>query len=295
MQNEITYLRNQVRTLKRIVYGFGCLFVAGIVVGATSLQTVPDVIQAKKFEVVNDEGKVVASFYANMGGGMLSFSNKDGEVVAGLGSDEVNGGGVLGINNKDGKIVAGIYADENGGVARVLNNKFTEVVQIDVDKNGDGQLRIFDREGKQFARLFLDDVGNGGLGIYNKDYKYEVAGLGVYDGWGVLGIYDKDGGVVARLRAANYLPHDGAPETGGGLLKIFNKDIKEVVQIGVDKNGNGEIKVTNSEGEDVSEAPSEESCCQHPHHLECIVNTTSSPLGSCQHSHHLECGITNTK
>jgi len=34
MQNEITELRNQVRTLKRIVYGFGCLLVAGIVVAA---------------------------------------------------------------------------------------------------------------------------------------------------------------------------------------------------------------------------------------------------------------------
>ena len=32
MQNEITELRNQVRTLKRIVYGFGCLLVAGVVV-----------------------------------------------------------------------------------------------------------------------------------------------------------------------------------------------------------------------------------------------------------------------
>ena len=59
MQNEITELRNQVRTLKRIVYGFGCLLVAGVVVSATSLQTVPDVIQAKKFEVVNGEGKVL--------------------------------------------------------------------------------------------------------------------------------------------------------------------------------------------------------------------------------------------
>ena len=36
MQNEITELRNQVRTLKRIVYGFGCLLVAGVVVSATS-------------------------------------------------------------------------------------------------------------------------------------------------------------------------------------------------------------------------------------------------------------------
>ena len=123
MQNEITELRNQVRTLKRIVYGFGCLLVAGVIVSATSLQTVPDVIQAKKFEVVNDEGKVVASFYANMGGGMLSFSNKDGKVVAGLGSDEVNGGGVLGINNKDGKPVAALGASEIGGMLITLDNK----------------------------------------------------------------------------------------------------------------------------------------------------------------------------
>ena len=59
MQNEITELRNQVRTLKRIVYGFGCLLVAGVVVSATSMQTVPDVIQAKKFEVVNGDGNAV--------------------------------------------------------------------------------------------------------------------------------------------------------------------------------------------------------------------------------------------
>ena len=149
MQNEerINGLENQVRTLKRIVYGFGCLLVAGVIVSATSLQTVPDVIQAKKFEVVNDEGKVVASFYPSMGGGMLSFSNKDGEVVAGLGSDEVNGGGVLGINNKEGKRVAGIHADENGGVARVFNNKFTEVAGIRATPDG-GVLGLFNNEGE---------------------------------------------------------------------------------------------------------------------------------------------------
>ena len=59
MQNEITELRNQVRKLKRIVYGFGCLLVAGVVVSATSLQTVPDVIRAKKFEVISNDGKAV--------------------------------------------------------------------------------------------------------------------------------------------------------------------------------------------------------------------------------------------
>jgi hypothetical protein len=41
-------------------------------------------------------------------------------------------------------------------------------------------------------------------------------------------------------------------------------------------------------------AQSDELCCRRPHHLECIVNTTSSPPGSCQNSRHLECGVITT-
>jgi len=161
MQNveRIAVLELQYRTMKRIILGVSwvislnfaicSLIIVGYFVSTTNAH---DVIQAKKFEVVNDEGKVVASLYANMGGGMLSFSNKDGEVVAGLGSDEVNGGGVLGINNKDGKRVAGIHADENGGVARVFNNKFTEVAGIRATPTG-GVLGLFNNEGKLTSLL----------------------------------------------------------------------------------------------------------------------------------------------
>ena len=148
----IESLEHQVRTLKRMLFGVFGLVVVGGLLAATTLQSVPDVLRAKKFEVVNDEVKVVASFYANMGGGMLSVSNKDGEVVSGLGSDEVNGGGVLGINNKDGKIVAGIHADENGGVARVLNNKFAGVVVISANADGDGVMMTSGSKGKVTSR-----------------------------------------------------------------------------------------------------------------------------------------------
>ena len=95
---------------------------------ATGVRSVPDVIQAKKFEVVNDDGKVIASLYANMGGGMLSVSNKDG------------------------KIVAGIHADENGGVARVLNNKFAGVVVISANADGDGVMMTSGSKGKVTSR-----------------------------------------------------------------------------------------------------------------------------------------------
>ena len=78
MQNEITELRNQVRTLKRIVYGFGCLLVAGVVVGATNMQRVPTVIQAKKFEVVNNTGKVVSALHFDYAGGLFEIMDVTG-------------------------------------------------------------------------------------------------------------------------------------------------------------------------------------------------------------------------
>ena len=124
MQNEerINVLENQVRTLKRIVYGFGCLLVAGIVVGATSLQTVPDVIQAKRFEVVNDEGKVVVKMGASNDGGGLGIFNNDGKIV--VGTNAYKNGGLLYVLNKDGGKVAGLRANKDGsGDVLTLNNK----------------------------------------------------------------------------------------------------------------------------------------------------------------------------
>ena len=62
--NRIESLENQVRTLKRLFYGTACLLLAGVAVAATNMQSVPDVIQAKKFQVVNDEGRSIVNIHA---------------------------------------------------------------------------------------------------------------------------------------------------------------------------------------------------------------------------------------
>ena len=149
MQNEITELRNQVRTLKRIVYGFGCLLVAGIVVGATTLQTVPDVIRAKVFQVVNDDGVVVASFKARnrgKGAGVLAINNKEGEIKALLSVDEE--GGRLLLTNKGGALIAGLGVDKYGGMLGIRNKDGKSVAVLLADKNGNGKLEIQNGKGK---------------------------------------------------------------------------------------------------------------------------------------------------
>ena len=132
MQNEITELRNQVRTLKRIVYGFGCLLVAGIIVSATSLQTVPDVIQAKKFEVLSDDGKAVVVLSSHlldremnaedsMYYGSISALNSNGGTLVTLGSNNCNGTGQVATFNGHGRflVLLGYNQDTTPGLTPV--------------------------------------------------------------------------------------------------------------------------------------------------------------------------------
>ena len=151
MQNEerINGLENQVRTLKRIVYGFGCLLVAGVVVSATSVQSVPDVIQAKAFSVVNDEGDPLVGLgymtangvdngaivlgnskqqplvllgASDSGQGFIRTANGKGQTLVGLGAT-ANGEGLVITENGKGQKLVIIGAYEGGGIIMTANNK----------------------------------------------------------------------------------------------------------------------------------------------------------------------------
>ena len=157
MQNEerINGLETQVRTLKRIVYGFGCLLVAGIVVGATSLQTVPDVIQAKKFEVVNDEGKVIVELSNLIGGGvdngMLVTRTSKGQTLVKL-SAGPSGGAVVTENGKGQILVELTGSPEGNGMVRTENGKGQTLVELTATPNGEGVVQTQNGKGVETSR-----------------------------------------------------------------------------------------------------------------------------------------------
>ena len=167
MENEITELRNQVRTLKRIVYGFGCLLVAGIVVGATSLQTVPDVIQAKKFEVVNDEGKVLVELRNQKNQGMLVTRDYAGHTLVeisvnrrGLGVVQASKfqASTFQVRNDEGKLVAAIVDGVGGGLLRIYNDNESRGVELRVFRNA-GELSIYNKDRKKVFEVRVGESG----------------------------------------------------------------------------------------------------------------------------------------
>ena len=70
-EDRIASLENQVRRQRRWNIALGAAVMAGGLMAATSVRTVPDVIQAKKFEVVNDEGTAVVTLRSSKGSGVI--------------------------------------------------------------------------------------------------------------------------------------------------------------------------------------------------------------------------------
>ena len=166
--SRIESLETQVRTLKRMLLGVFGLVVVGGLLAATTLQSVPDVIQAKEFKVVNGKGKVVVEIGAIADGGKLEIYENGGKQVALIGAGPT--GGAFGIRNKEGKSVAvlvpnllgGALEIRNtkaepvvvlstttmGGVVSVLNNDAVGVAGVAADKDGNGVVRTMDGKGK---------------------------------------------------------------------------------------------------------------------------------------------------
>ena len=167
MQNEerINGLENQVRTLKRIVYGFGCLLVTGIVVGATTLQTVPEVIQAKRFQVVNDEGNVIVEMNSVLHEGehygFVTTRNGKGQRLVALGAT-FEGNGVVTTENGKGQDLVRLGATTEGeGMVTTENGKGQTLVELGVTTGGEGMVSTENGKGQSLVRLGATTGGQG--------------------------------------------------------------------------------------------------------------------------------------
>ena len=248
MQNEITELRNQVRTLKRIVYGFGCLLVAGIVVGATSLQSVPDVIQAKKFQVVNDKGKVVSAWHYDFAGGMFELMDATGNKIF-LTLECLNDiGGLLRTQNGKGQalVALGVTTDGNGVVA-TENGKGQTLVELTATTDGEGLVQTENGKGQALVTLSATEGGRGMVTTQNGKGQTLVKLTATTDGEGMVQTENGKGQQLVQL---------GATEGGAGAVVTQNGKGQTLVSLGsyTGLNG-GYVETFTKKGISTSEIP----------------------------------------
>ena len=107
-----------------------------------------DVIRARRFEVVNKDGKPVWAATADENGGLIQIGDKDGKPVWETTADE--NGGLTRIFNKDGSPVWAATAAEDGSGSTIVNNKDGKPVwEATADPNGGGITEIFNKDGEK--------------------------------------------------------------------------------------------------------------------------------------------------
>ena len=148
-------LRAQVRTLKRVVYTLCCLFVAGGVILVIRLQgepdvseSVADVVQARKFEVVTEEGKVVVVMDSvstqqqgvpNFTVGVVNTFDSNGGSLVRVSASKTTGGGVVRTQNGNGGTLVRLAATMDGdGLVETQNGSGGTLVELGATVNGTG-------------------------------------------------------------------------------------------------------------------------------------------------------------
>ena len=135
--NRIESLEAQVRTLRRMLFGVFGLVVLGGLLAATTLQTVPDVIRAKKFEVVNEDEQPIVLLAANQAGGPVEIRNGNGKGLVRLTSHPE--GGTISIHDSRARTLILMGGNERGsGALQTRTNKGGTLVSVGTNLAGEG-------------------------------------------------------------------------------------------------------------------------------------------------------------
>ena len=134
--------------------------------GAT--KPTPEVIRARRIEVVDKNGQVGAALGAWEGWGALTLFNK-GKPGFNV-SQSITGGGRVHVYGPTGKAL--IELSGSSGVARIIikNSNGEDSIQIygGIASGTGGIVRLYNKTREMAVHLYADEYGNGVVGAYNR-------------------------------------------------------------------------------------------------------------------------------
>ncbi len=158
-ESRLCALERRLRFQRSIIVLLFLVLVSLAGYGATA--GVPDVIRAKRFEVVDTKGKVVGSIKAINNSGSLMLYNTAGKLVL---SAQAHKNGHILLNSEDG--TPRIHAGGSG--LHIFNDKGNTSIQA-----GNGGVFVYDERGKPCLAATGKD-SSGKLVLWNKGGKHRV-------------------------------------------------------------------------------------------------------------------------
>ena len=167
---------------KSMVFVVAALVAAFLI--AANTNHVPDEIKAKKFVLVDDDGKRMVVLSSSTDGGMVSIYDKNGEWSVLLTTG--NAGGMVKVYDE----TPSGSVELSGRAIKLLSDFFKTPVTIGHNDFG-GSIELYDKKKKGIE---ISNTKNGGfIGVWNKTEE-EVVQLRVdANGSGVVGAYNRKG------------------------------------------------------------------------------------------------------
>ena len=245
LQDQLRIQQSQVRRQRRWNIALGVVVVVGGLMAATGVRSVPDVIQAKKFEVVNDEGKVTvvlnSVFHNEEHYGFVTTLNSRGMDLAQMGVS-MSGEGAFATLNGKGQRLVGITSGPGGGTVTTMNANGKPLVQLSATTGGNGVVNTQNGKGQTLVELGATVQGNGMAKTLNAKGSV-LTKLGELDGRGSIQTQNGKGQTLLRI-VSN--------EMGGSIICV-NQAGKDVAVVGCHpQDGSGVVVTTDSQGNEIT-------------------------------------------
>ena len=203
-----------------------------------SYDTVPDVLQAKRVEVVDNNGNVLVSLNQDDGKGLIKTYNKEGKKLVNI-TYTTNQEGFLGLEDGKGQETLRFSSSSEGGGGYIglYNPSGKRTLTLNNDNSG-GNIYVCNSNGDTRATMQCNSSAGGFLGLYNFNGFTAVKLTQTSSGNGDLYVNSKDGDERVRLSVSS----------SAGNFQIKNNKKTMIVELGGTANENGTINTYNTSG-----------------------------------------------
>jgi len=208
----IEKLEKNLRTY-RLLFGLAVVAVCSLLLMSSGRKNdVPDIVKAKAFQIVDDNGNVLVLINKERGNGQVAtYSTKGQKLVRLFTSD--GGAGAINTFDPNGKLNFKVTrTTEGGGYMALYNSSENEVMEVGVTKSDAGYLQINDNLGNKLGWLTKASGGGGYLSLSANNK--EAAVLSTSSVGGRLSLYN------GQEKRVGYF---GSEDDESGYLSVYDK------------------------------------------------------------------------
>jgi hypothetical protein len=214
IEQRLAKMEKNLRFYRFCFAGLAVVIAGFVMMSFNNKKAVPDVLQAKAFQVVDDRGNVLVEINKEDNNGQLSTFTPAGKRLVSFFTTDDGAGGINTFDKNGNVLFKVTNTGDGGGYMALFNDEKKEVAELGVTNTESGYLKINDKKGEKLAWLTYTQEGGGYFSLA------------------------KDGQEMIRF----------STPIAGGRMGIYNGSNTRIAYFGAQDNKDGNVTIWNSGG-----------------------------------------------